>query len=195
MPANPVTGYMPFAYASGEMLRSPSATVNLVIVSGGNAGAMAMPFFLYAPMLLQSVTIIQASTSNARACEFRLYEDTGAAALAFVAGTAGTFSFTPTLINARTANIGTPGTALKAGVYWLVIRNTSATQQFQVRFGDNPSLEWGAGSAFSHWRTASTGGIAALGATIDLTTGSWSSSELRVAARLNGRVFGQATAF
>lgn len=182
--------FMPFAYPMGMSPGVASTGQSaLIAVSGGNAGAIACPFELSGPMLIQSVSVRQGSTASARSCEFGLYRDVGNAAWARITGTTGTMSFTPSAADDRTANVATPGTLLLPGVVWLVIRNTHATQTFVVR--RSPSVTELVLS--TGWQD-NTGGIASLGATLDPT--SWDTKlDSFVIARLNGRVNAQSAAF
>lgn len=186
--AYPAVGWLPYAYPIGITMDQASGSAStLAAVSGGNAGAGACAILVSAPMALQSVTIRNGDTASARAAEFRLYRDDGSATLAFITGTDGTLSFTPGAASDRTANVSSPGVLLVPGVYWLVLRNTSASQTFAYRRVASTEL---AGNVFAQVTTAS---VAALGSTIDLT--SWTFNAFQFMARLNGRVFGQAAAF
>ena len=122
----------PFAYAMGtDHTTVATGTTNLSAVSGGLGGARAIPVLVTAPMFLQSVTLWNTDTANARAAEMTIFADTGKA----VAREAGyglfyaTLSFTPTVASARTFSGGIRS-PLMPGIYWCIIRNTSTTQTF-----------------------------------------------------------------
>src|SRR3990167_4008697 len=155
------TGYVPYAFAPGfDPADSFGSAENLAAVSGGNGGALAVPIFVPGPMYLESISIWNKSTANARSAECRLYLDSAndSNTLNAVAGTDATWSFTPTAEDLRTST-GVSGApvALLPGMYWLVIRNTSATQTFQV----------GRVTSVFTKNVYATKSIAALGATLD----------------------------
>lgn len=176
--------WLPYAYAQGIKVADTGIT-SLAVVATGNGGAVFMPFFLTAPMLLQSVSIVCGDTASLRTCEFRLFADNGDATIDYVAGSAGTFSFTPTGSPAvRTATITTPGTYLPMGTYWLVIRNTSTAQTFGIRTA--AAGNWGSTPPDTKTHT----GIPALGTTIDVTGGAWTARSDLWCVRLDGRVMG-----
>lgn len=166
-----------------------SAATSFGVVAAGLGGAMLQPIYVPAPMYLQSVSIRQGATSGAKTAEFALYYDTGSTTLTRVEGTAGTFSFTPTAADDRSADIGTPGTLINPGFYFLAIRNTSASEQFSVRRLVATEL------VFSHSLANNSTKAAALGATLDYSATGWAAQVSMYLVRLNGRVMGQASAF
>lgn len=181
-------GFMPFAFPIGMTPgQASSGTSALAAVSGGNAGAALAPILLHAPMKIQSVTIRNGDTATARSCEFRLYRDKGASTLTFVTGTDGTLSFTPSAASDRTGNVSTPGTLLVPGVYWLAIRNTSASQTFALRRFATTELD------ANHGKVIAAASVPALGATLDPS--GITSVNMIISCRLNGRVFADAAAF
>jgi hypothetical protein len=181
--------YMPFAVPAGWYSGMASTqNSSLLAVSASKAGCMLVPFPLAGSMLIQSVTLRQGSTASARSAEFRLYYDDGTTTLQFVTGTDGTFSFTPSAADDRTANVSTPGTLLYAGMYWLAVRNTSASQTFVVRRGAD--LTELSGNVYLQDNTPN---VLALGSTLDTTTFTGGVSLPLV--RLNGRVLGGSSAF
>lgn len=182
------TGRLPFVYALGMSAAEVSAAnVTLAAVSAGLGGATAIPFHITAPFYAQQVQIRNASTANARTAEFGIYREPpgGSATLELITGTTGTFSFTPAAEDDRSANVATPGTFINVGVVWLIIRNTSTTQSFQIRRVTPTQLIL---SGFCRNVTAAS--VAALGSTIDIT--SWGAGTAgQNMARLDGRVTGR----
>lgn len=181
-------GRMPYAFPlsfHGAMVSN--GVSDLAIVSGGNGGALATPMDVPAPLALQSCSIRQGSTANLRTGQWRLYREPegGGATLEEVPGAAGSFSFTPSAIDDRVSPAATPGVLLQPGLYWLVIRNTSAAQTFSVR-------RFVSTEAMGNVAMVNTS-VPGLGATIDLST--WGKNPGVFLARLNGRVFGQSSAF
>lgn len=184
--------FIPFAYPIGHtgVTAVHSGTSSLTAVSASLGGAAASPFWLPGPIALQSISIWQKSTASLRTAEFRLYRDVGTAEWEFITGTNGTFSFTPTVADERTANIATPGTIIYPGTVWLVIRNTSTSQTFQWGRTANPTEFTG-----THTWQANTASVAALGATIDAAATFTTDITAVMGARLNGRVGGETVAF
>jgi len=187
---NETANFLPCAYPLGHVLGgSHSASSALIAVVSSNGGAAAQAIWLPGPMLIQSVTIRQAATASARAAEFRIYRDVGTSSASFITGTDGTFSFTPASADDRTANVSVPGTLITPGVVWFVLRNTSTTQTFPLARQAATTELVGNGSAADM-----TTGIAALGSTIDITAFDTKNTGV-FGVRLNGRVFGQTSAF
>lgn len=183
-------GWLPFAYPWGISSVSVSTSNNnLIAVAAGLGGAVVTPIILAAPMNIQSVTVWQGATANARAAEFRIFRDNGDSTIDYITGTSGTFSFTPAAADERTANVGTPGTYLPPGVYFFALRNTSAAQTFVVR-----AVAGGAQLTGNNRYLWNTGGLAALGTTLDITS-SESQTDGVMMVRLNGRIAGQSTAY
>lgn len=164
-----------------------SSTVTLAAVSAGLGGVTCVPLFVPGIMSLQSVQIRQGSTASAREAEFGLYTDDGTTTLQRVTGTTGTFSFTPSAVDDRTANVAGVPKIIGPGIYWLVIRNTSTSQTFVIR--RTAPTELIAAGFGVQLTTAST---AALGATLD-TTGFSGPSGIPL-VRLQGRVLGKTAA-
>lgn len=185
-------GFLPFAYPVGY--EPPDASANstaLAAVSSGKAGINISPFYLPAPMRIQSVTIRNNDTASARSCEFGLYRDVGTATLQRVTGTDGTLSFTPGgAASDRTGNVSTPGTLLLPGTYWLAIRNTSGSQVFTMRRGTSAPEASG-----NLCYTDNTPNATSLGTTLDTSALTWTGSTAQAVARLNGRVWGGSAAF
>lgn len=183
--------WQPFAYHLG-FPSNHTGDQSLVAVAAGVGGALIVPMELTAPMLLQSISVINANTASLRTCDIRLYADNrtpgSAGALDFVTGTDCSLSFTPTVVSHRVANVSGAPVYLPMGMYWVVIRNSSTSQTFNIRLGTFSS-DW-IGTMVSYKTTTAA---ATLGATIDPTA--WVGQPHHLGVRLNGRVFGQTTAF
>lgn len=180
-------GWLPFAFHGSASGIEP-VTTNVVLPAVG--GSVAIPIYLPAPMLLQSVSVKNNDAATARSWEFRLYEDrrNNNNTLDEVAGANGSESFTPGAASVRTVNVAGAPVILPPGIYWLVVRNTHATSTWTI----------GATAGTAPWQTnsAQTKTLgSALGSTLDLVAATWTKVTGVYGARLNGRVFGQATAF
>ncbi len=183
-------GWQPYATPNGINNESTlSGTRTLAAVSGGNGGAFAIPIWLVSPMKLDSYTVWCTDTANARAAEARLYVDrlNNSATANFLTGTDAAWSFTPGAASSRLATVSGTPVIIPPGVYWFVIRNTSATQTFDL-------ASTGSSTAGAIYTAAAAQAIAALGSTLDLVT-SWSSTAGAIAVRLNGRVLGQTSPY
>lgn len=178
--------YLPFAFNIGAGPQDATSTVTNMVAGGA---AILTPIFLAGTMLIQSITLRNGDTASARTCEMALYRDNGSGTLTQVTGTYATLSFTPSAASDRTANVATPGTELRPGIYWLCVRNSHATNTFGLRRLANATEVSGTAC-----RSNSTG-IAALGATLDPITNFSTNLTGAPYVRLNGRVFGEAAAF
>jgi hypothetical protein len=176
----------PFGYSAVD---ASSATTAFIVVTASLGGALLQPVVVPSEMYLQSLTIRQGATSGAKTAEFALYYDTGSTTLTRVTGTDGTFSFTPSAADDRTANISVPGTLIRPGTYFVAIRNTSASQTFSIRRAVPVEM------VNTHSATNNTTGAAALGSTLDYSATGWSAQVGIYYVRLNGRAMGQSAAF
>lgn len=176
MPADPggsgALGRQEFVYPPlTSFVTAPTNSEDLAI----NGGTLAVPIHIVAPLVFDRLSIHNRNTASARSAEYRLYYY-GGSTLDFVTGTDGTFSFTPTVASDRTS---TPSSSitLQPGVYWLAIRNTSATQNFSIGYV-NP-----AGTFFNAFTLSYTQTLgSALGAT--LTATGWSAGTRSHAVRI-----------
>ena len=125
----------PSAYQLGG---SPSLTytssVNGTLAPGD---ILAIPMQVPGPFWLYGVALRQGSTASARTAEWRLYQQRDISALTtdWIVGTKGTFSFTPGAVSNEVSALDSNASCLfvPAGVVWLVIRNSHATNAFVVR--------------------------------------------------------------
>lgn len=183
-----IPGWLPFSYAIGNNHTSvQTTTINLAQINSGNAGAIAIPFVLDAPMRLQGITIRNIDTANLRTAEWAIYGDPQTIdnnLVQLIVGSA--FSFTPVAASDRSANISGVPERLYPGQYWLVIRNTSTTQTFGLGL-----VGAGTMNTPNLCRTNTT--VAALGATLDISA--WTAQTYQALARLNGRIGAETAAF
>lgn len=142
-------------------------------------------------MLLESVTFRELSTAQQRGpVSFYVYEDRldNSGTLNLVPGATGTLAqFTPGSASNRTINVTSPPVYLPPGVYWVLLRNENT-----ARAANAGGIAAGT-MAQNVMQTQTFAG--APGATLDFVTGWTKAATPWTGLRLNGRVFGQATAF
>jgi len=177
-------GRLPFAFPPGYHI---AMTASGGISLPANGGSMMVPFPLAAELVLDTVTLRMQDASLARSYEWRIFLDDGSGAtLPAVTGADGSDSYTATVASNRTtAASGSPVT-LAAGMYWLVIRNTHASNTCNPGMVNTGSL-----SADLH-RTKTL--ASALTTTLDLST-SWTGGVQIIMARLNARILGEGSIF
>lgn len=175
-------GYQTVAYPPGFAVNgSYSTSLTLPI----NGGAVAVPIIVTGQMVLIGCTFGNRDSSGAHTLEWSLYKDTGSASCTQVANALGTFSYTPSGIATESSVCATPPT-LSPGLYWLVIRNTSASVTASMGQAASATL---ASDMYETQTLASS-----LGASLNLSTG-WTRSTAILAVRLDGAAFGEASAF
>lgn len=181
-------GYMPYAYSLGEALTDSVAAGGILAISGGS---VAFPVVLSGHMLLESVTVRNTDTTLTRTAEWRIYEDRldNSNTLDEVAGANGTWSFSPGVASDRTSTAASAPVYLAPGIYWAVIRNTSASVSFGYGICSPPVFLQNANAS----KTKTLG--SALGATLDFVAATWAGGTNVPGFRLNGRVFGETTAY
>jgi len=177
-------GRVPYAYALEMPEQAAFTTVRTLAAAGG---ATLFPVVIPDWMFVQSLTIHTLNVASARSWEWRLYAepDAGSATANEVAGINGSDSFTPGAATNRTSNATTPA-LVAPGAYWVALRCTHATNGLDIGTQATGVL------STSHSRIKP--GLAALGATLNISTG-WTTSTVWVAGRLNGRVAGEGAAF
>ncbi len=157
-----------------------------------NGGAIANPIHVIAPMQLQSGRFRNTDSSGARSFEWRLYQDVGTNVLEEIPGANGSSSYTATVSSVRDVDAVSAPVLIMPGVYWLVFRNTHATNTFGFGYTAIASSTLGAGITLV---SAST--ISALGSTIDFTAAGdeFTTGGLTrlYGMSLTGRVFGLST--
>src|SRR5512139_51468 len=183
-------GWLPFvahyAYNHGATINTNITT--LAAVSGGLGGAIASPIWVPAYAKLDTLTIRNNDSSATREAEFRLYLDSGndSNTLSEVANSAGTFSFTGSGSANKSAAFTSAPVTVAPGLYWLVIRNTSASQTFLLQAQATGTM------LVNGYQLKA---IPALGATLDFVAATWTKSNNILAAVISCRIFGQTTAY
>lgn len=178
-------GWLPLAGGPG-FSNAHSFGTDVALAAAG--GAARVPIIVPSQMRVQQWGLFNGDTASARSAEIRLYRDNGTVTGEFVSGTDASFSFTPGAASLRQAAVSSPGVRIPAGTYWGVLRNTHATNAFNIRRNSPPTI----GGLFM--ASATKSGLSALGATIDLDTG-WSSAGTLFAIWLEGLVIGRTSAF
>jgi hypothetical protein len=166
---------------------TPNAAFTTALALAANGGSIAIPICVDTPATLVSVSVRNTDAATARTWRWDLYKDTGVAAVTRVAECVSAESFTPTAASTRTRAAST-NTALKPGVYWLVIQSTHATSTFGLG-----STAASAAFAVNSAQTKTTANPN--GASLDLVAATWTKTTAMYAARLNCAVLGQSTAF
>lgn len=171
---------------------NPSGAFASSLSLPANGGSVAVQIVAPSHMLIQDCAVKSRDTSGARSWEWRLYEgylnngNSGENTVAEVAGANGSESFTASGVSTRVSNATSAPVYIGPGVYWLVVRNTHATNTFALAYTDQ-STEFGAAVV----QTKTLG--SALGSTLDLVAATWTPQALMVRAHLDGRVNGKTT--
>jgi hypothetical protein len=183
-------GWAAYAVPPGFAFNATYTTVTTTLPANG--GSLAVPIFVPGPMLVQSMSFyIGASTTPT--CEMQLYEqylnngNAGENTLAYVSGL-GITSASRSASALNTVNFNTPGTYIPGGSYWIVIRNTSASNTLGIGY-------LAAGTMAQNNGQTKTLGSTIVGASLDFVAATWTKVTWMAGVRLNGRVFGGAAAF
>ena len=188
------TGWLPMAFPFGiyDMSQPNSSSIALAhSVAGPLYSAVLVPFYLSAPMKIQSCMFYCTDTATARAATWRCFADytNATATLPRLTGVYGTWAFTPTVATWQESNAATPGTILGPGLIWLAIENTSAAQSLDIGVAAS-----GLAGALAETKTA-VGTVADI-TTNDLNTALFSGVATRaVQVMLRGQVFGVAAGY
>lgn len=180
--------------AALPLIYDPSAALTTAYAIAANGGTLAIPILVTGHMLLQGVTVRNTDAASARAWRWHLYEqyanngDAGENTLTRIESGNGNDSFTAAAASNRTLNGTAAPMYLAPGVYWLAIQNVHATNTFGLG-------STAAGSAFAPNSAQSKTLTVPLGATLDMVAATWAKLADIYGVRLNGRVFGQTTAF
>jgi hypothetical protein len=183
-------GWQPYAYPIAFVTSATPAGVTLA----ADGESVACPVMLYAPMLLNSVSVRNGNTSLEHTWGWDLYVDyvnDGLAAsnvLTRIAASSADETFTAAAASTRNITAASAPVRLSPGVYWLVTQNRHATNTF--------SLHSIFASTFNPYISQIKATTNPNGATLDFVAATWSKASNSVScARLNGRVFGEATEF
>ena len=187
MGGHDVGGLQPMAHANGLAFNAVSGITSSLTANGG---AMAIPIVLTAIMRLDSLTIWNTDTTLARTAEWRLYQERlgNVNTMDHASnGTAkGTWSFTAAAAAAQNSVATGAPVWLPPGQYWLVVRNTHASNTFGIG-------ALAAGSLATNMRRNAPSTITALASTIDIST--WTGQTSQALAVLRGRIGGEAAQF
>ncbi len=182
-------GWAPYAHTlDSDPTQAGATTLTLAAVAAGLGGAVAWPIDVRGHMFLWRLAFRQNSVASLRTAEWGLYVDhKGTNELVrLLPGAA--ISFTPGAASTVLSVIGGPlqPFRLAPGIYWVVLRNTSAAQTFEV----GSSLS-GLGRSCTRIQTGAA--VAALGATINIS--GWGGSTAFVSSRLDGEIGAEGGAF
>lgn len=184
-----ITHWQPYAYPVGMSPIDTGINVNLQ----ADGGTVVAPIYLPGPMLLESVSVWNTNTATARTWGWDLYRqrlNTGNSSentLQRVAACSANQTFTPTVASLRTITAGSAPVFLEPGIYWIAIQCRHATNVFGLLrsnvniFGLNTSQQK---------NTTNPNG-----ATLDFVAATWTKRQEVPMCVLNGRVFGETTAF
>lgn len=184
------SGYTPYAYPIGGALTQGSDTA---IALAANGGTIAIPILVVAPMLLQSVSFWNTDAATARgAAEFALFRQNSVTnTLDRVSGAVGSLtSWTPTVASVRTISVTSAPASVYPGIYWLALKNNHASNTLGLG-----SVAAAAASLSANTTQTKTLTTSAFGTTLDFTAATWTKRTESVIVRLNGRAFGQSSAF
>jgi hypothetical protein len=176
------------------LIYDPSAALTTAYALAANGGTLVIPILVTGHMLLQGVTVRNTDAASARSWRWHLYEqylnngNAGENTLTRIESGNGNDSFTAAAASNRTLNGTSAPVYLAPGVYWLAIQNVHATSTFGLG-------STAAGSAFAPNSAQSKTLAVPLGATLDMVAATWTKLADIYGVRLNGRVFGQTTAF
>jgi hypothetical protein len=172
-------GFHPLQYATNGI-----AVPNALPAVGGS---LLCPIFVPARMSLQGISYRNTDTTLARSSEWRLYlDDNSGVTVNEIAGANGTDSFTASAASTRDSACASPPVALLPGLYWLVLRNTHATNTLGIGSGSATN-----GLVPTYVKNKTLG--SSLSSTLDIDT-SWVTAlfgNAIPAVRLNGRILGK----
>lgn len=182
-------GGAPFAFPIGFDSQINLTAYTLAALSGGNAGAIAVPIHVPGNMLLSAVSIQNRDTSAARALEFLLFVDTSNDnnTLTAIAGSYTAWALVGAGNTVQTANLSEP-ISLKPGTYWAVLRNSHATATFAL------GITTGTQMSINQAQTKLLPTLNGL-STLDFVAATWTKTSTQPGIALRGRVFGQSSIF
>jgi len=179
-------GWLPYAYVEGL---SSTMTVASAANLAANGGTGVYPVVLGAWMALQSVSVRNGNTGTQRTWGWGLYQqDVGTNVLNRVAASTADDTFTPGAASTRTLDAGSAPVVLPPGLYWIAVQCRHASNNFQLDHAAAGTIA----RATSQTKTTTNPN----GATLDFTAATWTKNSGAVpGVVLNGRVFGESTAF
>ena len=183
-------GWLPYAMMQGVV---PTNAFASSITLAANGGSVAIPMMLNAPMLLERVSLRNNDTATARTWGWDLYEqyanngNGSENTLTRRAACSANDTFTPGAASNRTLTASSAPVFLAPGLFWLVIQCRHASNNF--------ALACNAAGVFSANMAQTKTTTNPNGSTLDFVAATWTKIADLPAARLNGRVFGQTSAF
>jgi len=184
----PAGGWQPYAFPIG-VDQGQNFTADSFAMAVGEL--RVTPVVVSAPMLLQSVSVWNNNTSLQRSWAWKLYYqefNTGSSSentLTKIAVGATTDVFTPGAASLRTITADGAPTYIPPGVYWIGIRNEHGSNTFNLG-GVLPATTFGIQNQSK---------VTAIADSVDFVAATWAKSQSLMGVRLNGRVFGQTSAF
>jgi hypothetical protein len=183
-------GWMPNAFPLGFIQDGAYTTALNLAAAGGTA---AIPIYLPSPMRLKAVTFWNTDASLARSAEVAIFSDPGKASSApWIPLTNDFFSdWTAAAASLRTMSYGSGSSApwLPAGLVWLCIRNTHATNTLGIG-----TMAQGAQIAPNLFQTKTIAAFLGDNPTLDMVTG-WTKQATIPGAALRGMPFATSAAY
>lgn len=181
-----LVGFLPIAWPNGTGPAVAASSTQTLAAAGGST---AIPISVPGHMLLRGMTYRNPDTSLARSMEWRLYEDRQNASntLDEIAGANGSESFTAAAASVRSVAVGSPPVYLGPGLYWLVIRNSHASNALGITIVATSLL-------LPNMTQSKTLG-SSLGSTLDFVAASWTKATGYGMVELHGQVFGQSSSY
>lgn len=184
-------GWQPYAMPAGITVNAGS-TATVPLTSNGGTGCV--PVALGGPLLLQSVSFYTLDTSGTRGpAEFAIYQESRqvAGVLDLVAGAVGTLAqWTASAVATRTVAVTSPPIVLLPGVYWVAVKNNHGSATLGIGW-----IQTAASNLQANLSQTKTLTTSAFGSTLDMVAATWTKQAHVLNVRLNGRVFGQSSAF
>jgi hypothetical protein len=184
----PATGFGPSAFPIGFVQNGVYTTARNLPANGGS---IAIPFYLPAPMNITRQAFWGTDTSLAREWMVALYHQpfnrTGSNVLGKIPGSTQYGSTTPSAVGLRNVSMSSTECICPAGMVWLVIHNTHATNTLGIGYM--------AGSTQMPVNLAQTKTLtlwAPEDDTLDFTAASWTKVTDIHSAVIGGRVFNNA---
>lgn len=184
-------GWTPIAYPVNH---SPSLALTTPLNLPANGGSIAIPVHVAGYMALESASIYGTDILLSRSWRWDVYEqvsnsgDSSQNTLTRCAASNGSQTFTASIEATHTLSVTNPPVYLEPGLYWLVIQSTHATNTFGL--GSTAVVASFAPNCGQTKTTTNPNG-----ATLDFVAATWTKTSAAYAACLNGRVFGQTSAF
>lgn len=170
-----------------------SAAYSTAAVMAANGGSLATAMLVVGHLLLEQVRFRSTDTSTQRTWGWDLYEqrlnngNSGENTLDRVANSTADETFTPSAASIRTIAAASAPVYIPPGIYWLVIQNRHASNSLGIGTTAPAGFNFGA----VQFKTTTNPN----GATLDFVAATWTQNNAITACVLDGRVFGQTTAY